>query len=128
MSLFSMEEICIECNNAIFHECCNKFCKCNINEEYNVNPSNGNCDKHTKYSIILLNKLNKMINVIPDGNDLKNDLKNILDSVRIAAPEMIDMWENKITNNLEYFLPFPLNLKWEKKIYKIWMNEEYKEN
>lgn len=33
MSLFGNEEICIGCEYAIFHDCCGKFCKCNINAE-----------------------------------------------------------------------------------------------
>jgi len=30
MSLFSDEEICAGCTHAVFHDCCKKFCHCDI--------------------------------------------------------------------------------------------------
>ena len=44
MSLYTHEEICEGCVNAIFHECCNKFCHCIIDAEGDVNCYNGTCE------------------------------------------------------------------------------------
>jgi hypothetical protein len=43
MSLFTHEEICIGCKHAHFHDCCQKFCKCEIDES--PDHIHGKCDK-----------------------------------------------------------------------------------
>ncbi len=43
MSLYTLEEICKGCCYAIFHECCNKFCKCGIKNEIYVDYNTGAC-------------------------------------------------------------------------------------
>lgn len=44
MSLFIEEEVCYGCVNAIFHDCCGKFCRCKIHREDEINHTNGQCD------------------------------------------------------------------------------------
>lgn len=47
MSLYSHEEICLDCDDAVFHECCNKFCNCRIHAAGTVNHLNGTCASKT---------------------------------------------------------------------------------
>ena len=44
MSLFSLQEICKGCENAIWHDCCKNFCHCKKNHEQDVNGYNGTCE------------------------------------------------------------------------------------
>ena len=30
MSLFTLEEICLACRHAVYHQCCKNFCHCKI--------------------------------------------------------------------------------------------------
>lgn len=48
MSLYSLEEICIDCLNAVFHKCCNNFCKCKDDHEDIVNYCFGTCEEKIK--------------------------------------------------------------------------------
>lgn len=43
MSLYSHEEICVNCVFAHFYDCCNTFCYCEEGHENDVNGSNGTC-------------------------------------------------------------------------------------
>ena len=49
MALYEHEEICKGCENAVFHECCGKFCKCLIGEDKSVNACQGTCVEHSIY-------------------------------------------------------------------------------
>ena len=44
MSLFTPDEVCKDCYNAEFHECCGRFCKCTYNEE--IDPLTGKCEMY----------------------------------------------------------------------------------
>jgi hypothetical protein len=44
MSLYTHEEICMNCGHFIFHSCCDKFCNCLEEHESEVNFMNGECD------------------------------------------------------------------------------------
>jgi hypothetical protein len=44
MSLYSMNEICKGCKYAIFHKCCENFCRCTIGWDLSVNHYKGTCD------------------------------------------------------------------------------------
>lgn len=44
MSLFSLQEICNKCENAVWHECCKNFCHCKDGHEQTVNGYNGTCE------------------------------------------------------------------------------------
>lgn len=43
MSLFSYEEICEECSDAVFHDCCKKFCKCLTDHKSDCDHVHGQC-------------------------------------------------------------------------------------
>ena len=45
MSLYTFNEICRNCKNAVWHECCKSFCHCKIGEISEVNHYDGTC-KH----------------------------------------------------------------------------------
>lgn len=47
MSLYSQEEVCLGCKNAVFHECCHKFCSCNMDKEDECNYCNSTCPFHS---------------------------------------------------------------------------------
>jgi len=44
MSLFTPEESCVDCAHAVFHECCGKFCRCEVNVK--IDQLSGNCDSY----------------------------------------------------------------------------------
>ena len=41
MSLYTHEEVCEDCVNAVFHNCCGSFCSCKVDDE--INPIDGSC-------------------------------------------------------------------------------------
>jgi hypothetical protein len=47
MSLYSFEEICEGCNNAVFHSCCEKFCHCTLNLTQDANGMDNTCPGHS---------------------------------------------------------------------------------
>jgi len=52
MSLFTFEEICEGCENAVFHDCCGRFCRCRV--DANPDHIRGKCSEkieeiHNKY-------------------------------------------------------------------------------
>jgi hypothetical protein len=52
MSLYSHKEICKGCNHAVFHECCNTFCRCKEHHENEVNTVLGDCYLGTKFNCV----------------------------------------------------------------------------
>lgn len=52
MSLYSQEEICDGCYFSKFHTCCNKFCKCIIDKEDQLDYITGKCAYKMKYKTI----------------------------------------------------------------------------
>ena len=51
MSLFSTEEICIGCKYSVWHECCKRFCKCEIDKEYEIDHIRGDCKFRTEEEV-----------------------------------------------------------------------------
>jgi hypothetical protein len=47
MSLYTLEEICDMCDNAVFHTCCGQFCHCTLGLTDNCNYCHGECSSHT---------------------------------------------------------------------------------
>lgn len=43
MSLYMSEEICEDCEYAVFHECCQRFCHCTEHNESYRQYMNGTC-------------------------------------------------------------------------------------
>ena len=43
MSLYTEGEICGGCVHAVTHDCCKRFCHCDINAEDQRNHLNGTC-------------------------------------------------------------------------------------
>lgn len=41
--LYSMEEICKDCTLAVFHDCCNKFCRCKEKHEEETSAVDKSC-------------------------------------------------------------------------------------
>ena len=59
MSLYSPEEICEGCLNAIFHVCCNKFCSCAIDAQNTYDQCSGICPSK---ALTAEAKLQKLVN------------------------------------------------------------------
>ncbi len=50
MALFSLEEICEDCDNAVVHKCCGQFCYCKVLAIESCDYCHGTCPSHSDES------------------------------------------------------------------------------